>query len=155
MRHSNKQKSVDAHREWIERNREHASAYDREYRETHREQIQRKERNYALRHPDRIRAKTRKRDALKIGNGHLRYIEADIYTRDKWCCRLCGARVNRRLKWPHPKSPSLDHIVPLSTGGADAPANVQLAHLRCNLRKSTRAIGQLWLAPLLEEATTA
>ncbi|WP_158070491.1 HNH endonuclease [Streptomyces luteocolor] len=35
-------------------------------------------------------------------------------------------------------SPSLDHVIPLSRGGSHRRDNVQLAHLRCNLRKNNR-----------------
>jgi 5-methylcytosine-specific restriction endonuclease McrA len=34
--------------------------------------------------------------------------------------------------------PSLDHIVPVSLGGTHTWANVQLAHLRCNVSKGNR-----------------
>lgn len=61
-----------------------------------------------------------------------------IAARDGWTCRLCGDPVSRRLKWPHPLSASLDHIIPLSLGGSPEITNVQLAHLRCNIRKGAR-----------------
>jgi 5-methylcytosine-specific restriction endonuclease McrA len=31
--------------------------------------------------------------------------------------------------------PTFDHIRPRAKGGGDAPANIQLAHARCNKRK--------------------
>lgn len=37
-------------------------------------------------------------------------------------------------------SVSLDHVVPLSQGGAHDPANVQLAHLTCNVRKGAQLV---------------
>jgi 5-methylcytosine-specific restriction endonuclease McrA len=33
---------------------------------------------------------------------------------------------------PHPKAPTIDHIIPLAHGGDDTRANVQLAHFLCN-----------------------
>lgn len=36
------------------------------------------------------------------------------------------------LKCPDPGSPSIDHILPISKGGNDTIANVQLAHFECN-----------------------
>jgi 5-methylcytosine-specific restriction endonuclease McrA len=33
---------------------------------------------------------------------------------------------------------TVDHIIPLSKGGAHAVANLQLAHLACNIRKGNR-----------------
>jgi 5-methylcytosine-specific restriction endonuclease McrA len=62
---------------------------------------------------------------------------AAIFQRDGWTCRLCGAPVDRTLRSPHPLAPSLDHIVPLSAGGTHEPANVQLAHVVCNVAKGS------------------
>ena len=59
-----------------------------------------------------------------------------IYDRDQWKCQLCRKIVGKTRKNPHPRSPSLDHIIPRSLGGTDDPANLQLAHLRCNIIKS-------------------
>jgi len=44
---------------------------------------------------------------------------------------------------PHPKAPTIDHIVPLSAGGDDTKANVQLAHFSCNTRKNVGGSQQL------------
>lgn len=65
-----------------------------------------------------------------------------IAARDKWTCQICRKAVDRTLIWPHPMSPSLDHVVPLSKGGAHDPANVQLAHLDCNTVKGNRGGGE-------------
>lgn len=61
-----------------------------------------------------------------------------IFTRDRWTCHLCNTRINPKLKFPHPMSPSLDHLIPLAQHGAHEPANVSAAHLRCNIRKGDR-----------------
>jgi 5-methylcytosine-specific restriction endonuclease McrA len=66
---------------------------------------------------------------------------AEIRERDKNRCGLCGRVVGTR-PWPDPLSASLDHIVPLSEGGAHDPANVHLAHLGCNLAKGARGGGE-------------
>lgn len=61
-----------------------------------------------------------------------------VYERDGYICQLCGTPVDARLKWPHPYSVSLDHIVPLSLGGMHSYDNVQCAHLRCNCQKGNK-----------------
>lgn len=66
----------------------------------------------------------------------------DIYTRDKGLCGLCGERVDLEHVYPHPMSASIDHILPLSKGGTHEPRNVQLTHLRCNVEKGVRAVGE-------------
>lgn len=59
----------------------------------------------------------------------------EVFNRDEWRCGLCGGRINSELKHPHPLSASVDHVVPISRGGADIYSNVQAAHLICNLHK--------------------
>lgn len=58
-------------------------------------------------------------------------------------CAICGGRVDRSLKWPHPLSPSVDEILPVSKGGSPYDKdNVQLAHLVCNERRQARPMQQ-------------
>jgi len=52
-----------------------------------------------------------------------------VFKRDKGLCGLCSLEVQASDKW------HIDHVVPLSKGGAHSYANVQLAHARCNLSK--------------------
>lgn len=70
------------------------------------------------------------------------FTPVEIYDRDGWRCGLCRRKVNSGLKYPHPRCASLDHIVPLSLGGEHVRANVQLAHLDCNVRKGARSAGE-------------
>lgn len=67
---------------------------------------------------------------------------AAIAERDGWRCCLCRKRVSPAIKWPDSMSPSLDHLVPLSKGGAHDPSNVALAHLGCNTAKNNRGGGE-------------
>ena len=84
---------------------------------------------------DRRRANYHKRRALKRKLPADNIRPSEVYERDGWVCGICGDPVERSLKWPDPKSPSLDHVKPLSKGGHHVLANVQLAHLECNVRK--------------------
>lgn len=65
-----------------------------------------------------------------------------IYTRDRWHCGLCGEPVDPALSYPHPRSVSLDHVLPMSRGGDHTPANVQCAHLDCNMVKNADGGGE-------------
>lgn len=88
----------------------------------------------------------RRRAALK-GVEVRPYADGDIYQRDGWRCHLCGRAIERRRAWPHPMSKSIDHLVPISMGGADVPENVAAAHLRCNMSRGNRGVAQLrWTA---------
>ena len=54
-------------------------------------------------------------------------------------CGICGKPVDFRIKWPHPMSPCIDHIIPLAKGGHPSDiSNMQLAHMSCNRQKSDK-----------------
>lgn len=58
-------------------------------------------------------------------------------------CGICGKPVNFRLKWPHPLSPCIDHIIPVSKGGHPSDiSNLQLAHMTCNRDKSDKLVAK-------------
>lgn len=51
-------------------------------------------------------------------------------------CALCGDPVDRTIPTPHPMSPEVDEIIPVSLGGDPlARSNTQLTHRICNIRK--------------------
>lgn len=66
----------------------------------------------------------------------------EVFARDGWICQICGVPVDESLVYPSPMSKSLDHVIPLSRGGAHIEGNVQLAHLSCNLRKGARVAAE-------------
>lgn len=54
-------------------------------------------------------------------------------------CGICGHPVDKSLKYPHPLSPVIDHVVPVSKGGHPSSIeNLQLAHWQCNRQKSDK-----------------
>ncbi len=54
-------------------------------------------------------------------------------------CGICGKPVDKNLKSPHPLSPCVDHIIPVSKGGHPSDIdNLQLAHWTCNRQKSDK-----------------
>lgn len=58
--------------------------------------------------------------------------------RDGPRCVGCGIEVDFTAVKPDPFSPSVDHIIPWSRGGANEPHNLQLMHLRCNIIKGAK-----------------
>lgn len=74
------------------------------------------------------------------------FTRTQVFERDEWRCYLCEEQVDRSLTWPHPLSPSLEHVVPLSRGGAHSFDNVRLAHLTCNVAKGARTLDELGIA---------
>ena len=65
--------------------------------------------------------------------------DAQILERDGWRCGICGKVIGKSFKHPHPRSASIDHIIPLSMGGDDTTANKRAAHLACNCGRRNRA----------------
>lgn len=65
-----------------------------------------------------------------------------VFARDKWICGICHTKVDRRLKWPHHLSASLDHIIPMAHGGDHTYENTQCSHWLCNARKGDRGGGE-------------
>jgi hypothetical protein len=66
----------------------------------------------------------------------IRYRQrAAIFERDDWRCGLCGGLIDKALRWPHPGSPSIDHVDP---NGEHVPENWQAAHLACNVQAGAK-----------------
>lgn len=56
-------------------------------------------------------------------------------------CGICGRPVDKSLRWPHPLSPTVDHIIPIDKGGhPSAIDNLQLAHWTCNRQKANKLV---------------
>lgn len=64
------------------------------------------------------------------------YSRREIFERDGWRCWICGEVVAE-------EDASIDHVVPIAQGGADAPDNIRTAHRDCNSRRG-------WLDPSRE-----
>jgi hypothetical protein len=89
--------------------------------------------------------------ARKHGVLRERYSRKELLERDGWECQLCGVALLRRWTYhkqtliPHPRNATLDHIVAMACGGADAAWNIQACCFACNCRKSDASKGQLRL----------
>ena len=58
-------------------------------------------------------------------------------------CGICGKPVDFTLKYPHPMSATIDHIIPVNGPGGlrghpSDLSNLQLAHFSCNRQKSDK-----------------
>lgn len=63
---------------------------------------------------------------------------ARLIERDRGRCQICG-KAKGAGRW------SVDHILPVSQGGANTYANTRLAHLTCNQSRANRGAAQLRL----------
>lgn len=94
------------------------------------------------RHRHKNNGSVRRDKAERYGE---RFKAADIYERDGWICGICHGKVSSKIKYPHPMSASLDHIVPIANGGTHTRDNVQLAHWICNSTVGAGGVKQLLL----------
>lgn len=69
-----------------------------------------------------------------------------VFMRDGWKCKHCGAKTPQSLRGKNrPRSPELDHIMPLSLGGEHSYRNTQCLCRKCNGLKGNTPMGQLVL----------
>lgn len=86
-------------------------------------------------HPEIKRDQNHRRRA-RLHNCKAEKINSlEIYERDNWKCHVCGKKVNKKKKVPHPLSPTLDHYIPLAYRGSHTKDNVRCAHFICNSRR--------------------
>jgi 5-methylcytosine-specific restriction endonuclease McrA len=122
--------------EYASQHRAEACDRTREWNAANPEKRRAAMKRYYDRHPEIKRAQSVKRRAVKRGAtiGDLAAIKA-VYRRAretvKVNCYLCGKRIP--LGQRH-----VDHIVPLSKGGAHTASNLAIAHARCNDSKGTK-----------------
>lgn len=59
-------------------------------------------------------------------------------------CHLCGKKIDLSLPRGHEMAGTVDHLVPVSRGGARwDPSNHRSAHRLCNMRRGVRAVEQV------------
>lgn len=63
-------------------------------------------------------------------------------------CGICGGVVDKSLRYPDPRSASVDHVVPLSRGGDLLDRlNLRLAHWSCNTKRGSRRAHAISASP--------
>ena len=127
---------------WREANPEKDRAYKKAWYQANKERVTRIQKVWYKANPEKVRRVWQKRWALKHTTQAEPISEKVIYLRDGWICQICKKRVDKRFKWPHPMSRTLDHITPLSKGGTHTYNNIQLAHLGCNSSKRSTVLPQ-------------
>lgn len=115
-----------------------SAVHARAYRESRIELVREQFRNSAAKRANQRRDTAKKRRAA-LRSVRIEDVSAlEVYDRGNWICGLCEAPIPRVTVWPHPLSPSVDHIQPISLGGEHSYANTQPAHLTCNMSKGNR-----------------
>ena len=123
---------------WVARCKPCQAVHTKAYRATRPEIVRAQARVSAARRPLQRRDTARKRRAA------LRLVKVEdvesiaVFDRDGWVCGICETGIPRVTVWPHPQSPSLDHVIAISLGGDHSYSNTQAAHLACNMSKGAR-----------------
>lgn len=71
-----------------------------------------------------------------------KWLRSQLIRKHEGRCYLCGLAVVLGDE-TSPRYATLDHVVPLSRGGRDAPDNLALACQECNVLKKDRLLGEL------------
>lgn len=134
----NKERRKKIEAKYRSKNRRKEKLRTKRYREENPEKRRQTNRKYYLNHPEVAYKSVANRRARKMGAtiGKIDYEEIKAIG----ICYLCNKKVNFKLKYPHPRSKSFDHVVPLSKGGSHSQENVKLTHLRCNKRKTSKIL---------------
>lgn len=53
-----------------------------------------------------------------------------------WTCIICKEEIDRRRRCPDWRAATVEHIVPLASGGTHTWDNVGPAHYKCNMDKA-------------------
>ena len=144
---ANKEEIAKATREYQKSNPEKRTVWNKSYSTKHPEKIKEYRKLWTENNIEKVResrrASERKRKALKRENGSKSYTEAQVLELYGETCHLCKEAID--LDTPRrsgtegwQKGLHIDHLVPISKGGADALDNVRPSHGECNVRKHNR-----------------
>jgi 5-methylcytosine-specific restriction endonuclease McrA len=86
--------------------------------------------------PEKKREHDHRRRVRLLGGFVEKVDIAVLVERDGGYCGICHKRVK-------PAERSIDHVLPISKGGAHSYANIRLAHLHCNVKRGNRGVAQL------------
>ncbi len=132
------------HKRWLEANPDKVrqNQKDRTARMSDEERAHRNAYNqtYYAANSDQWTVYRRRREALLAEVEYQPYTRQEIFERDGGKCRGCHKQLTNE-----PRAFQIDHIVPISLGGPDIPANLQLMCPKCNRAKWANLEGQIHL----------
>lgn len=129
---SHAEQIAETKRAWRKANPEKARKHKADSQKRNRKSANERTKRWAKRNPDKVLAGVHRRRARKLKNGGS-YTQADIDLQlrsQKGRCWHCGK--------PLSEDQTIDHLIPLSRGGSNAPRNIVITHLRCNLSKGAK-----------------
>lgn len=156
----NREKTREYEKRYWEKNpeklKEKLARNDKKYRERNPDKVRERAKNWEDRNPDKVKARQKRyrdshpnksrddairRRALELGVESVKYTEEDIFAKWGTNCHICGEPID--LDAPRQVGVNgwemglhLDHVLAISKGGPDTPANVKPSHGICNLKKN-------------------
>jgi len=125
---------------WAEQNKGHLSAYAKERRTENRDQQMEWLAEWKNENPGApsMHGYTRRRRLYDLPILIIDVVEPGvIYESFEGLCGICGEIVDLSLEHDDPMSQTIDHIIPVvDPESTHSYANTQLAHRRCNQKKS-------------------
>lgn len=123
------------HKEAYQKNKEYRQQHAREYYKKNKEACDIRHKEYLkTKKGKKVMQKARaKRTDLMNNNKGVEYTRDDVFIRDNGICWICGKPVENNSDY------HVEHVVPISMGGADCFTNVAVAHAECNLKKTKDA----------------
>lgn len=94
-----------------------------------------------------LKAKKKGLHRKRARNFNVPYENVDrlsVFQRDEYKCWICGKKTLSDFAYsegsgcPHPDSPTLDHVIPLSRGGPHSYSNTRCACFLCNCQKGDK-----------------
>lgn len=143
-RQNNKEAIAKRKKQHQQDNKEALAAKKKEYRKNHKKEITILAKQYQQSKGGKIviQEGQHRRRALKMGADYEIFDRIEIFERDQYICQRCGRKTRPDYRnVNHPLSPNLDHIMPLSLGGAHTRVNTQCLCRQCNATKGNTGVG--------------
>jgi 5-methylcytosine-specific restriction endonuclease McrA len=131
---ANPERDKAAKKRYADANRDKTRAAVSRWRDANRDRKRETDQQWRDANPDKVRAWVHRRRAAKL-SATVGSVDYAVVCGQPGSCYLCGD--------PLDQDTHMDHVVPLSRGGAHSYANVLPAHEACNLRKSDRLLTEL------------
>jgi 5-methylcytosine-specific restriction endonuclease McrA len=116
-------------KQWISENRDKINAWCKEYRLENIDRIKKVRKAWRIRNPDRVMENSRNNQSRRRGaqGRHTRIEISDLHKKQKYKCAGCLSSIKDKFE--------VDHIIPISKGGSNWIANIQLLCRTCNRDK--------------------
>lgn len=101
-------------------------------------------RECASKYNEKQKPKNHQQRAKRYGVKYEWFSDMVILKRDGWRCYICGCSTPRELRGTYEdNAPEIDHIVPLSRGGAHTKDNVRCCCRACNIAKTNMTLKEM------------